>query len=230
MVSNAPAFNPVWEALEAFEAPDPPAQKQKLNRKRPRAVPFQGVDRGTLPHDPRRNRPSSGFYGVSVDKKRWKAEICFDNKRYFLGNFDTKQEAALAYDRAGRQCGLDKPMSFESIRAAEEAAAQAQTEFLLIHPKQPKPRPKSGFYGVYADKKRWVARICYDSKQHQLGSFATKQEAALVYDRKARECVKDKLLNYESIQAAEEAAAQAEAGLTLCFLPTSSSRIPALRK
>jgi hypothetical protein len=74
-------------------------------------------------------------------------------------------------------------------------------------PQQPKPSPASGFYGVSSSGKRWVSRIHYGGKQHRLGTFDTKQEAALAYDRKARQCGKDKPLNYESIATAEEAAA-----------------------
>jgi hypothetical protein len=77
-------------------------------------------------------------------------------------------------------------------------------------PKQPRPRPASGFYGVSAYKKRWQAKIYYDSKEHYLGCFDTKQEAALAYDRNARQCGEDKPLNYESTAAAEEAAAHAQ--------------------
>jgi hypothetical protein len=52
------------------------------------------------------------------------------------------------------------------------------------------------------------ARINYDSKDHYLGSFDTKQEAALAYDREARRCGrKDKALNYGGTAAAEDAAA-----------------------
>jgi hypothetical protein len=147
--------------------------------------------------------------------KRWQAQISYDRKQHCLGNFDTKQEAALAYDRAARQRGKDTLLDYESIKAAEEAAVQAQAEHILVHvmcagPQQPKPRPTSGFYGVYASGKRWKAQIRYDSKRHSLGLFDTKQEAALAYDREARQCGKDKALNYESIAAAEEAAAHAQ--------------------
>jgi hypothetical protein len=152
-------------------------------------------------------RPSSGYYGVYAAKKRWQAS----HKTYHLGIFDTKQEAALAYDREARQRGKDTLLNYESIKAAEDAAVHAHAEYILVHdmcagPKQPKPRPASGFYGVYAAKKRWAAKICYDSKKHFLGCFDTKQEAALAYDKKARQCAQDKRLNYESIAAAEEAA------------------------
>jgi hypothetical protein len=161
-------------------------------------------------------RPASGYYSVSASGKRWMVKVCYDNKQHTLGNFGTKQEAALAYDRAARQCGKDKLLNYESIKAAEDAAVQAQAEQILVHeicagPNQPKPRPPSGLYGVSASRKRWQARITNGSSRHNLGTFDTKQEAALAYDRKARQCGEDKLLNYESIKAAEDAAVQAQA-------------------
>jgi hypothetical protein len=144
-------------------------------------------------------------------------QICYDGKKHNLGSFDTKQEAALAYDRKARQCGhRDTLLNYETIKAAEDAAVQAQAEYTLVHdmcaaPLQPKPRPASGFYGVYAVGKQWKTMIRYGSKQHKLGTFDTKQEAALAYDRKARQCGKITLLNYESIMVAEDAAVQAQA-------------------
>jgi hypothetical protein len=66
---------------------------------------------------------------------------------------------------------------------------------------------------VSANGKRWKAAITYESKSHYLGSFDTKQEAALACDRQARQCREDTLLNFDSIEAAEEAAEKSKAGV-----------------
>jgi hypothetical protein len=147
---------------------------------------------------------SAFFSAVTADKKRWKARINYGGKQHRLGTFATKQEAALKYDRAARQCGEAKPLNYQSIVAAEEAAQQARqaAEEAAQQARQAapqKPRPPSGYYGVIAIGNRWVARISYGSKYHHLGTFANKQEAALEYDRAARQqCGKARPLNYES--------------------------------
>jgi hypothetical protein len=45
---------------------------------------------------------------------------------FHFGTFDTKQEAAPAYDREARQRGEDKALNYESIAAAEAAAVAAK--------------------------------------------------------------------------------------------------------
>ena len=52
---------------------------------------------------------------------------------------------------------------------------------------KPKPRPTSGFYGVYASGSKWYAQINYGGKEQYLGTYGTKQEAAVAYDAAARE-------------------------------------------
>lgn len=42
----------------------------------------------------------SGFKGVNKNGNRWQANIYKDNKRYCVGSFGTKKEAAEAYDKA----------------------------------------------------------------------------------------------------------------------------------
>jgi hypothetical protein len=82
--------------------------------------------------------------------KRWKAQIYYGGKKHGLGRFDTKQEAALAYDRAARECGEEKLlMNYDSTEAAEGAAAEAQAEMfadaVVAGSLQPKPRPAPGY-------------------------------------------------------------------------------------
>ena len=50
---------------------------------------------------------------------------------------------------------------------------------------RPRPRPTSGFYGVSLKNKRWAATITYGGKCHRLGTFDTKEQAALAYDTAA---------------------------------------------
>jgi hypothetical protein len=214
---NLGSFDTKQEAALAYDrasrqcSGDTPLNYESIEEAEEAAVQAQAGH--TLVHDmcagqkQPKPRPASGYYGVSADKKRWKARMSYDGKEHHLGTFNTKQEAALAHDRKARQCSGDTILNYESSKAAEEAAVQAQAEYTLTHLQQQKPRPTSGFYGVYANGKRWVAKIIYDKKIHNLGSFGTKQEAAFAYDKAGRQCGEKKPLNYDSIEAAEEAAA-----------------------
>jgi hypothetical protein len=90
-----------------------------------------------------------------------------------LGMFDTKQEAALAHDREARQCGAKKPLNYESMEGAEEAATKAQAKYALSRgPPQPKRLPAPGYYGVYASRKLWSASIVLASETCYPGTSA----------------------------------------------------------
>jgi AP2-like factor (ANT lineage) len=118
------------------------------------------------------------------------ARCRINEKQQTLGRYDTKEEAALAFDWAQRKHrGSDGVLNYETIQLAEAAASAAHPGVTLANLKilQKPSRPASGFFGVSVNGKRWKARLRYGSKEHNLGTFGTKEEAALAYDRAARE-------------------------------------------
>jgi HNH endonuclease len=53
------------------------------------------------------NRPlfrnnTSGFRGVTLYREKWRAQIKVDRKTIRIGDFPSKEEAAMAYDKAAR--------------------------------------------------------------------------------------------------------------------------------
>ena len=71
------------------------------------------------------SRPSSGFYGVSANAKRWQARIRYESKEHYLGTFPTKEQAAHAYDEAARKHRKDAPLNFPSTEAQVKVVATA---------------------------------------------------------------------------------------------------------
>ena len=165
----------------------------------------------------------SGFYGVtdgyaraniatSWKLKKWQARLRYDGKLHDLGRFNTKQEAAAAYDIVARQQkGNDAVCSWPSAEEGAAAAALASSEWERENPAGlEKPRPKSGFYGVRANGKKWQVTLCYAGKLHCLGSFNTKQEAAVAHDKAARQHKgNDAACNFPSVGEGDAAAALA---------------------
>ena len=70
---------------------------------------------------------------------------------------------------------------------------------------------REGLYGVSKSGGRWIARLAYGGKQHYVGTFGTKEEAAHARDDVARIHRKDAPLNYASAVAGAQAAAEARA-------------------
>ena len=75
-----------------------------------------------------RRRPASGFYGVYASGKRWQAKIKYGGEAHYLGTFDTKEQAAHAYDEAAREHRPGALLNFTSAEHGEGTAAQAEAE------------------------------------------------------------------------------------------------------
>jgi hypothetical protein len=77
-----------------------------------------------------------------------------------------------------------------------------------------KTLPSSGFYGVAANRGDWSASVRYAGKSHSLGTFCTKEEAAVAHDAATRQHadeIRNAAYNHESAVTGEAAAAAAAA-------------------
>ena len=51
---------------------------------------------------------SSGYTGVSFKEGLWSATIQLNNNKFYLGGFDTKEEANIAYRAAAKVLGFSE--------------------------------------------------------------------------------------------------------------------------
>jgi hypothetical protein len=128
---------------------------------------------------------TSKYRGVSWNKSssKWQADIRHTGKSHHLGWFDDEQDAARAYDRAARA----------------HHGGKATLNFLAEGEQGMGVGVISKYRGVSWRKSssNWRAYIYLHSKQHYLGCFDDEKDAAMAYDRAAREHHGDKaMLNF----------------------------------
>jgi hypothetical protein len=91
-----------------------------------------GVGRGaaaagrTAGQAPAASGPKWCFKGCSANGSRWTAQIRYDGSTHYLGSFDTKEEAAAAYDSEARvQRGESAVCNYATQNEADAAALVA---------------------------------------------------------------------------------------------------------
>jgi serine protease inhibitor ecotin len=152
------------EREEALKVEPPPKKKRK---------------RGT-PNE------KTGLIGVYKSGEKYRASIYIGGKNKGLGRFDTKEQAGIAYDRFVIDKSTEE-VSFilnypkMSDHEREEAAKVEEP----VQEKRGNPNQKTGLIGVYKNGKKYKATISYGGKQHNLGTFDTKEQAGIAYDRVA---------------------------------------------
>ena len=128
------------------------------------------------------SRNSTGFTGVSKDKKRFMARIRIDGKQKHLGTFDSPKEAALAFDRAAVQQKL--PSS--KLNYPDGLPLDDEDYEELMNPKKKRRLRSSnttGYNGVSKCGRFYIAQMYLKGKVTGLGAYDTSKEAALAYDR-----------------------------------------------
>ena len=188
----------------------------------------------------RNDGSKSGFHRVTAHESgTFRSAIRRDGETKHLGAFATAEEAALAF---ARDVAANGPAGFDAWSSsgwskdphkdapppmtAEEAMRAVEAEGLTLHLA---PEISSGYRGVIRrDKsktKPWYVQVSRNHTQKMLGSYVTKEEAALAYARDIAQYGPTGLSASQKALAvlaerkdltAEEALQQAEAeGLTL---------------
>jgi hypothetical protein len=137
------------------------------------------------PVQKKRGNPNytTGLIGVFKKGERYQTQVWYEGAKHNLGTFDTKEQAGIAYDRFA----VDK--STEEVSYAlnyPKMSGPEREEALKVEPVQKKrgnPNQKTGLIGVTKQKKKYKVQVWYEGTKHNLGSFDTKEQAGIAYDR-----------------------------------------------
>jgi len=117
---------------------------------------------------------------VSKNGEKYIAQIWIDRTKHFIGTFKTKEEAGVAYDRFV----IDK--STEEVTYALNYPNMSEEERRKVMSTQKKhgtPNATTGLIGVYKIGEKYRAQIKIDGTSRYLGTFKTKEQAGVAYDR-----------------------------------------------
>jgi predicted GIY-YIG superfamily endonuclease len=118
-----------------------------------------------------KNGITSKYVGVDFHKsdKKWRGSISYLGKKYYLGSYNTEEEAAISYDKKSIELFGDKAKTNFPIEYVENYTL-------------PVSKKSSNYFGVSFKKgnNNWSSNITVEGKNIYLGRFSFEVEAALV--------------------------------------------------
>ena len=116
--------------------------------------------------------------------KKYKAQINYGGTKHNLGSFDTKEQAGIAYDRFVVDKSTEEvsfTLNYPNMSDSERDEALKVEE--PVQKKRGNPNQTTGLIGVCKIGKKYQATISIGGTQHRLGTFDTKEQAGIAYDR-----------------------------------------------
>ncbi len=112
------------------------------------------------------------FFGVywNKGKSKWRACVWSGGKDHHIGYYDDEVAAARDVDK-WLVANKRRPVNLD----ADDKPLEWQTTYASI------------YVGVHKHEGKWQAHIKVGNKLENLGTFATQKEAAVAYDRRARQ-------------------------------------------
>jgi hypothetical protein len=125
----------------------------------------------------------TGLIGVFKKRDKFTAMITYGGTQHYLGTFDTKEQAGIAYD----QVAIDKSTREDSFTLNYPKMSDAEREEALkaeepVQEKRGTPNQTTGLIGVVNSGKKYRAQIRYGGRHHDLGTYDTKEQAGMAYD------------------------------------------------
>jgi serine protease inhibitor ecotin len=139
------------------------------------------------PKKRRRGNPNqtTGLIGVrKTYGNKYKTSIKYGGTSHYLGHFDTKEQAGMAYDRFVVDKSTEEvsyTLNYPNMNDHErEEALKVESP---TKRRRGNPNQKTGLIGVCKVGEKYKAYIDYGGKTKSLGNFDTKEQAGIAYDR-----------------------------------------------
>ena len=159
--------------------------KYPLEEPKPCPLDLSEVPMNLAPIPSDRPGSASRFKGVYKRGKKWRAEISIPSEGgdFFLGTFDSEEEAGIMFARARYKY----PVEGRDYSSQTKPCPLDLSEVPMSLPPIPSDRPGSAsrFKGVCKNKKNWKASIRIPSEGGlvHLGTFESEEEAGIMYAR-----------------------------------------------